>query len=60
MPPDTQRGVMDVIIAQLGGTAAAAAAKLDVSARTVEAWRCGKAPLPTRAAYLIAEQLAAQ
>jgi|GEM_PF-3630238 len=60
MPPETQRAVMEVIIAQLGGTAAAVADRLAISARTVEAWRSGKAPLPPKAAYLIAEQLAAQ
>jgi len=57
LPPETQRGVVDVLIGQLGGTAAAAAAKLDVSSRTVEAWRSGKAPLPAKAAYLIAEKI---
>lgn len=58
-PPETQRAVMDVVISQLGGTAAAAAGKLQVSARTVEAWRSGKAPLPIKSAYAIAEALAA-
>lgn len=57
-PNDTQRGVMDSVISQLGGTAASAADKLGVSARTVEAWRSGKAPLPIKAAYLIAEAMA--
>ena len=51
---------MDALIGQLGGTAAAAAARLDVSARTVEAWRSGKAPLPIRMAYAMAEALAAK
>lgn len=60
MPPDTQRGVMDALIGQLGGTAAAAAARLDVSARTVEAWRSGKAPLPIKMAYAMAQTLAAK
>jgi transcriptional regulator with XRE-family HTH domain len=49
---------MEVIIGQLGGTAAATADKLGVSARTVEAWRSGKAPLPIKSAYAIAETLA--
>lgn len=57
-PSDTQRGVMGVVISQLGGTAAATADKLGISARTVEAWRSGKAPLPVKAAYLIAEAMA--
>lgn len=59
MPPDTQRAVMEVVISQLGGTAAAVGAALDVSPRTVEAWRSGKAPLPIKSAYAIAEALAA-
>jgi FixJ family two-component response regulator len=58
MPPETQRSVMDAVIGQLGGTAAAAAARLDISSRTVEAWRSGKAPLPIRMAYAIAAALA--
>ena len=57
MPPETQRGVMGAIIGQLGGTAPAAAEKLDVSARTVEAWRSGKSPLPIKVAYAISEVL---
>lgn len=59
MPPETQRAVMDAVISQLGGTAAAAASCLDVSPRTVEAWRSGKAALPIKSAYAIAEALAA-
>jgi transcriptional regulator with XRE-family HTH domain len=59
MPPETQRGVMNALISQLGGTAAATADKLGVSARTVEAWRSGKASLPIKSAYAIAEALAA-
>ncbi len=58
MPPDTQRAVMEVVVAQLGGTAATVGAALDVSPRTVEAWRSGKAPLPIKAAYAIAQALA--
>ncbi|MFT4177529.1 MAG: hypothetical protein QM627_12865 [Luteolibacter sp.] len=58
MPPETQRAVMEVVIGQLGGTAAAAAAELDVSPRTVEAWRSGKSPLPIKSAYSIAETVA--
>ncbi len=58
-PPETQRAVMEAVIAQLGGTAAATADRLGVSARTVEAWRSGKAPLPVKSAYAIAEALAA-
>lgn len=58
-PPETQRAVMEVVIGQLGGTAASTADALGVSARTVEAWRSGKAPLPIRAAYQIAEVVAA-
>ena len=58
-PPETQRAVVEVIIGQLGGTAAAVGAALDVSPRTVEAWRSGKAPLPIKSAYAIAEALAA-
>jgi DNA-binding transcriptional regulator YdaS (Cro superfamily) len=49
---------MEVVITQLGGTAAAVADKLAISPRTVEAWRSGKAPLPIKAAYSIAEALA--
>ena len=59
MPPETQRAVMEVVIGQLGGTAATVGATLDVSPRTVEAWRSGKAPLPIKTAYAIAEALAA-
>lgn len=58
-PPETQRAVMDVVIAQLGGTAAAAAGKLGVSPRTVEAWRSGKSPLPIKSAYALAQAIAA-
>ena len=58
MPPDTQKLVMGCIVAKLGGTAAKAAERLGVSTRTVEAWRCGRAPLPIQAAYAIAEILA--
>ncbi len=54
-PETTQREVMEVVIAQLGGTAAAVAETLGISPRTVEAWRSGKAPLPIKAAYSIAE-----
>lgn len=57
-PAYTQQEVLDVVISQLGGTAAATADKLGVSARTVEAWRSGKAPLPIKAAYLIAKAMA--
>jgi len=57
MPPETQRAVMHVLVAQMGGTAAAMAEALDVSSRTVEAWRSGKSPLPIRVAYAIASQL---
>lgn len=57
-PPETQRDVMDVVVAALGGTAATAAAVLDVSPRTVEAWRSGRAALTTKAAYQIAEKMA--
>lgn len=59
MPPDTQCGAMEVVISQLGGTAAAVGSALSVSPRTVEAWRSGKAPLPIKSAYAIAEALAA-
>lgn len=54
LPPETQRDVLEVIVGALGGTAGAVAARLDVSSRTVEAWRHGRAPLPIRAAFLIA------
>ena len=57
-PSTIQREVMEVVITQLGGTAAAVADKLTISPRTVEAWRSGKAPLPIKAAYSIAEALA--
>ena len=57
-PPETQRAVMQVVISQLGGTAAAVGERLAVSPRTVEAWRSGKAPLPIKSAYSIAEALA--
>ena len=59
-PPETQRAAMEVVISQLGGTAAAVGAALDVSPRTVEAWRSGKAPLPIKSAFAIAQALAAQ
>jgi DNA-binding transcriptional regulator YdaS (Cro superfamily) len=58
MPPETQRAAMEVIVSQLGGTAAAVAERLAISPRTVEAWRSGKAPLPVKSAYSIAEALA--
>jgi hypothetical protein len=54
----TQRAVMSYIVAQLGGTSAAAAAVLGYSPRTVEAWRSAT-DLPPRAAALIALALAA-
>ena len=57
LPATAQREVLETVIAQLGGTAASAADRLGVSPRTVEAWRCGKAALPIRAAYEIAEKL---
>jgi len=57
-PPETQRAVMEVLIAQLGGTAATVGTALDVSPRTVEAWRSGKSPLPIKAAFAIAQKLA--
>lgn len=57
-PPETQRAVMEVIIGLLGGTAATVAERLAISPRTVEAWRSGKAPLPIKSAYAIAETLA--
>lgn len=59
-PPNTQRAVMEVIISQMGGTAAATAEKLGVSPRTVEAWRSGKAPLTAKSAFAIAEALQRQ
>jgi transcriptional regulator with XRE-family HTH domain len=59
-PPETQRAVMEVLVSQLGGTAAAVAERLGISARTVEAWRSGKAPLPIKSAYAIGEALATQ
>ncbi len=58
LPPSTQRDVIAVLVEQLGGTSAAAANTLGISARTVEAWRSGKAPLPIKAAYMIAETIA--
>jgi hypothetical protein len=58
-PPETQRAVMEIIIGQLGGTAAAVGSALDISPRTVEAWRSGKAPLPIKSAYAIAQALVA-
>lgn len=58
-PPETQRSVMEVVIGLLGGTAAAVGERLAISPRTVEAWRSGKAPLPIKSAYAIAETLAA-
>jgi DNA-binding transcriptional regulator YdaS (Cro superfamily) len=45
---------MEVVIDQLGGTSSTVAERLSVSPRTVEAWRSGKAPLNSRAAYHIA------
>jgi len=57
-PRDTQRGVIAVLVEQLGGSTAAMAKCLEVSARTVEGWRQAKRPLPLVAAYRIAEMLA--
>jgi DNA-binding transcriptional regulator YdaS (Cro superfamily) len=51
---------MEVIIKLLGGTAAAVAERLAISPRTVEAWRSGKAPLPIKSAYAIAESTLGQ
>jgi hypothetical protein len=59
MPPGTQQAVMDVVAEQLGGTSASAAARLDVSPRTFEAWRAGRRPLPIRSAYAISQAIAA-
>lgn len=59
MPEDTQRAVVDVLVSQLGGSAAKAGEALGISPRTVEAWRSGKAPLPIKSAFAIAETLAA-
>lgn len=59
MPRDTQKGVMDVLVSQFGGTSAAMAERLGVSPRTVEAWRSGKSPLPISKAYEIAQILSA-
>lgn len=58
LPPKTIRKVMEVIIGELGGTAKATAEKIDVSPRTVEAWRGGYAKMSIAAAYRIAEELA--
>ena len=58
MPPKTIRAVMEVVINELGGTAKATAEKIDVSPRTVEAWRGGSAKMSIAAAYRIAEELA--
>lgn len=57
LPEETQKHVIDVLVNQLGGTSAAMAERLGVSPRTVEAWRSGKAALPPKAAYEIAQQL---
>lgn len=54
-PPEIQKDVMEVVIIELGGTAQAASDALDVSKRTVEAWRSGRSPLPISKAYKIAE-----
>lgn len=57
LPAKIQQAVMDVVVEQLGGTAAATAKNLGVSPRTVEAWRSGKAALPSKSAMGIAEAL---
>jgi DNA-binding transcriptional regulator YdaS (Cro superfamily) len=59
MPPSTQKGVMTVLVGQMGGTSAAMAERLKVSPRTVEAWRSGKSPLPISKGLKIAEILSA-
>ena len=57
LPPETQKTVLDLVVRLLGGTAAGASRHLNISTRTVEAWRAAKAPLPIKSAYLIAQQL---
>lgn len=56
-PQETQKYVMEVVVEKLGGTAASTADHLEVSPRTVEAWRSGKARLPINQAYQIAVTL---
>jgi len=56
-PDETQKAVMETVVGQLGGTAESTAEALGVSRRTVEAWRSGRARLPIRSAYAIAEKL---
>jgi DNA-binding XRE family transcriptional regulator len=59
LPLDTQKEVMEVLISQMGGTAATMAEKLGVSKRTVESWRSRKSPLPISKGFEIAEILSA-
>lgn len=59
LPPETQKGVVNVLVSEMGGTAETMAEKLGVSKRTVESWRSRKSPLPISKAFEIAEILSA-
>lgn len=57
LPPiETQAAVIRMICAEMGGTHRMAE-QLEVSARTIEAWRYGKKPLPIKVAEKIANLL---
>ena len=58
MTPSTQRNVMDLMVENLGGTAAKMAEALGISRRTVESWRGEYAQLPIGKAFQIAKILA--
>ena len=60
MPPSTQKGVMAVLVSQMGGTSAKMAERLSISPRTVEAWRSGKSPLPMSKALEIAKTISGE
>ncbi len=57
LPNDVQKEVMGILVEEMGGTAQKMADNLEVSRRTVEAWRSGAAKLPIVAAYNIASIL---
>lgn len=54
LPPATQRGVVEALIPQFGGTAASMSEATGFSARTVEAWRSGRSAMGIAAAHHIA------
>jgi len=58
--PLTQKEVVDALVAALGGTAAKAAERLDISPRTIEAWRMCKEKISARTAYRLFYRTIAQ